>query len=70
VRTNRLIETLILVGEFLYALTHGHPVAVVLGGFSLVVAGQGQWLARIFIARLLIALLPDWWFGQLAGDLK
>jgi hypothetical protein len=56
VRTHRLIETLILVGEFLYAFTHGHPVAAVPGRFSLVVAGRGQWLARIFIARLLIAL--------------
>jgi hypothetical protein len=70
VRTNRLIETLMLVSEFLYALTHHHPVAAVIGGFSLVVAGRGQYLARIFIAILLICLLHDWITGQISMDLK
>jgi hypothetical protein len=65
-----MIEPLIIVGEFFYALTHHHPFMAVLMGISVVVAGKGRWLLRLFMAILLIALLHDALTGQLGSDLK
>jgi hypothetical protein len=67
--SNAAIESLIFIGEFFYALTHNHPWAAVIMRISLVIAGRGRWLLRIFIA-ILIATLHDAWTGQLWSDIQ
>ena len=53
------INSFISVGHFFDALTHGHATAAVAMAVSLVIAGEGRWLLRAFMALLLIALLHD-----------
>jgi hypothetical protein len=59
------MEALTIIGSFLYELMHHHPYPAILMGISLVVAGRGHWLLRLFIAVLLIAAVHDYFTGQL-----
>jgi hypothetical protein len=64
-----VIESVLLIGEFFYTLTHGHPWIAVLMGIGIVVTGQGRWLLRLFVVVLLVCILHDAWTGQLWSEI-
>jgi hypothetical protein len=63
------MQAVLILGEFLYALAH-HPLMAVLIGVSLVIAGRGALLVRLFILAVLIAIIHDCFTGQLWSELK
>jgi hypothetical protein len=63
-----MTEALIVLGEFLYALAH-HPFMAILMGVSLLIAGRGAWLLRLFIFAVLVAIIHDFFTGQLWSEL-
>jgi hypothetical protein len=68
--TTARIEAIIITGQFFHALNRGHIVTALLVAAILMFTGRGHWILRGVMVIFLVAIVHDFFTGQLWSEMK